>query len=122
VRRSAGFERILRIAALALPMAQDTIDNARLYNEGDDAHAGATFGVLITLHYFPSGAVYPINGLPGWMRTISSVDPFTHAVHALKVLLLKNAGDDSIAFDLLFLLGSALVMMTAATLPFKRSP
>jgi ABC-2 type transport system permease protein len=81
----------------------------------------ATFGVLNTLLYFPSGAVYPINGFPGWMRVISSGDPFTYAVHAFKELLLKNAGLGAIAFDLGFLLTFSLAMMILATLLFKRS-
>ena len=81
----------------------------------------ATMGVLNTLLYFPSGAVYPINGFPNWMKTISSVDPFTYAVHAFKELLLKNAGFAAIAFDLSFLLVFALIMLTLATLLFKRT-
>jgi ABC-2 type transport system permease protein len=81
----------------------------------------ATMGVLNTLLYFPSGAVYPINGFPEWMKVISAVDPFTYAVHAFKELLLKNAGFGAIAFDLSFLLVFAIIMMTLATLLFKRS-
>ena len=81
----------------------------------------ATFGVLNTLLFFPSGAVYPINGFPQWMKVISSVDPFTFAVHAFKELLLKNAGIGAIAFDLTYLLVFALLMMTLATLMFKRT-
>lgn len=81
----------------------------------------ATFGVLNTLLYFPSGAVYPINGFPNWMRAISNVDPFTYAVHAFKELLLKDAGIGAIAYDLSFLVLFALLMMTLATLLFKRS-
>ena len=49
-------------------------------------------GVLNTLLYFPSGAVYPTNAFPGWMKVISAVDPFTYAVHGFKELLLKNTG------------------------------
>ena len=52
----------------------------------------AMFGVLNTLLYFPSGAVYPQQGFPGWMQVIAVVDPFTYAVHAFKSLLLKNTG------------------------------
>ena len=37
------------------------------------------------------------------MRAIAVVDPFTYAVHALKSVLLKNAGFGAIGFDLLFL-------------------
>jgi ABC-2 type transport system permease protein len=81
----------------------------------------ATMGVLNTLLYFPSGAVYPVNGFPDWMRKISAVDPFTYAVHAFKELLLKNAGFSAIAYDLAFLLVFTIIMMTLATLLFKRS-
>ena len=63
----------------------------------------AMFGVLNTVLYFPSGAVYPQQGFPGWMQVIAVVDPFTYAVHAFKCLLLKNTGFGAIAFDLLFL-------------------
>ncbi len=81
----------------------------------------ATFGVLNTLLYFPSGAVYPVNGFPPWMRVISKADPFTYGVHAFKVLLLKNGNFEAIAFDLAFLVAFTLVMMTLATLLFRRS-
>lgn len=81
----------------------------------------ATMGVLNTLLYFPSGAVYPVNGFPEWMKRISAVDPFTYAVHAFKELLLKNAGFGAIAYDLAFLLVFTVIMMTLATLLFKRS-
>jgi ABC-2 type transport system permease protein len=81
----------------------------------------ATFGVLNTVLYFPSGAVYPQAGFPSWMQAIAVVDPFTYAVHAFKNLLLKNTGFDAIAYDLLFLLIFSTVAMTAATALFKRT-
>ncbi len=60
----------------------------------------AIFGVLNTLLYFPSGAVYPQQGFPAWMQVIAAVDPFTYAVHAFKSLLLKNTGFGAIGGDL----------------------
>jgi ABC-2 type transport system permease protein len=81
----------------------------------------AIFGVLNTLLFFPSGAVYPVYGFPPWMRAISAVDPFTYAVHAFKELLLKNAPLTAVSFDLLYLICFSLLMMTLATLLFKRS-
>jgi ABC-2 type transport system permease protein len=81
----------------------------------------ATFGVLNTLLYFPSGAVYPIYGFPPWMRVISRFDPFTYAVHAFKALLLKNTGIMAIAGDLTFLALFTLLMVVAETALFKRS-
>ena len=44
----------------------------------------AIFGVLNTVLFFPSGAVYPINAFPAWMKAIAVVDPFTYAVHGFK--------------------------------------
>ena len=81
----------------------------------------AIFGVLNTLLYFPSGAVYPQQGFPKWMQVIAVVDPFTYAVHAFKCLLLKNTGMGAIAGDLLYLTVFSAVAMTAATMLFRRT-
>jgi ABC-2 type transport system permease protein len=81
----------------------------------------AIFGVLNTLLYFPSGAVYPQQGFPGWMQVLAAVDPFTYAVHAFKSLLLKNTGFQAIGFDLAYLLVFSAITMTAATRLFRRT-
>ena len=81
----------------------------------------ATFGVLNTVLYFPSGAVYPQEGLPAWLRAIATIDPFTYAVHALKSLLLKNTGFAAVSLDLAYLVAFAAVAMIAATVLFRRT-
>jgi ABC-2 type transport system permease protein len=81
----------------------------------------AIFGVLNTVLYFPSGAVYPQQGFPGWMQVIAVVDPFTYSVHAFKSLLLKNTGFGAIAGDLAYLVVFSAVAMTAATMLFRRT-
>jgi ABC-2 type transport system permease protein len=81
----------------------------------------AVFGMLNTLLYFPSGAVYPTQGLPGWLKMIARLDPFTYAVHALRVLLLKGAAVSVLLPDLLFLTGFAAVMVTGSVLLFRRT-
>src|SRR6266851_4993912 len=81
----------------------------------------ATFGVLNTLLYFPSGAVYPQQGFPQWMQAIAVVDPFTYGVHAFKELMLKDTGLAAVAGDLAFLFIFAAVMMAAATALFRRT-
>ncbi len=81
----------------------------------------AIFGVLNTLLYFPSGAVYPQQGFPQWMRAIAVVDPFTYAVHAFKCLLLKNTGFGAIGFDLLYLSVFSVIAMSLATRLFRRT-
>jgi ABC-2 type transport system permease protein len=79
------------------------------------------FGMLNTLLYFPSGAIYPTQALPGWLRVVSKVDPFSYAVHALRASLLKQAPVSVILPDIGFLALFALVMFTGAVLLFRRT-
>ena len=81
----------------------------------------AMFGVLNTLLYFPSGAVYPISAFPGWLRAIALVDPFTYAVHGLQAVLLKGAGFAAVRLDLLFLFAFGIGTLLIATPLFKRT-
>jgi ABC-2 type transport system permease protein len=81
----------------------------------------AIFGMLNTVLYFPSGAVYPTGSFPAWMKAIAVVDPFTYAVHAFKQLVLKNTGLMAVSGDLLFLVVFTALMMSAATLLFRRT-
>ena len=81
----------------------------------------AIMGVLNTLLYFPSGAVYPTSAFPEWMRALSMVDPFTYAVHGFKSLVLKNTGFAAIGTDIVFLAAFTVIAMAAATLLFKRT-
>ena len=81
----------------------------------------AIFGVLNTVLFFPSGAVYPTESFPRWMKVITVVDPFTYAVHGFKQLVLKNTGLMSISFDLGFLLVFTVLAMGIATLLFRRT-
>ena len=61
----------------------------------------AIFGILNTLLFFPSGAIYPVKAFPGGCAR-SRMDPFTYAVHGLKAILLKDGGFVAIRMDLLF--------------------
>jgi len=81
----------------------------------------ALFGMLNTVLFFPSGAVYPINAFPAWMRVITRVDPFTYAVHGFKEVLLKGSGLSAITGDLAFLFVFTTLAMAAATALFRRT-
>ncbi len=81
----------------------------------------AIFGVLNTLLFFPSGAVYPVNAFPPWLKAITIVDPFTYAVHGFKSLILKNTGLAAIGSDLFFLCLFTVAAMSIATLLFRRT-
>jgi ABC-type multidrug transport system permease subunit len=81
----------------------------------------AVFGVLNTVLFFPSGAVYPTQAFPAWMKVITVIDPFTYAVHGFKQLVLKNTGLAAIGFDFAYLIGFTVLTMVAATLLFRRT-
>ena len=81
----------------------------------------AMFGVLNTLLFFPSGAIYPIAAFPKWLRAIAICDPFTYAIHGFKSILLKDGGFVSIERDLLFLFVFGIGTLLIATPLFKRT-
>ena len=81
----------------------------------------AMFGILNTLLFFPSGAIYPVQAFPAWLRAITRVDPFTYAVHGFKSLLLKETGLGAIVPDLIYLGIFAVVTLGLAVPLFKRT-
>jgi ABC-2 type transport system permease protein len=80
----------------------------------------AIFGVLNTLLFFPSGAVYPIEAFPKWLRWFSVFDPFTYTVHALRNLTVKSTGIEGIYKDVLVLLGFSALTIAGSIALFKR--
>jgi ABC-2 type transport system permease protein len=81
----------------------------------------AVFGILNTLLYFPSGAIYPVQAFPKWLQWIAWIDPFTYSVRGFKAVLLKGVGLAAIWPDLLYLGGFAVVAFAFSTLLFKRT-
>ncbi|MDP3297364.1 MAG: ABC transporter permease [Thermodesulfovibrionia bacterium] len=74
-----------------------------------------------TIRNSVSGAVYPIESFPDWLKTFAKINPEAYAVHALKSILFKNAGLKIVAGDILFLLVFTVVMMSIAIITFKRT-
>ena len=81
----------------------------------------AMFGVLNTLLFYPSGAMYPVASFPAWLRAIAVVDPFTYVIHGFKAILLKDGGFVAIQFDLFFLFVFGIGTLLIATPLFKRT-
>lgn len=80
----------------------------------------ATFGLLNTLLFFPSGAMYPIYGFPEWLKAVARVDPFTYAVHGFRSVLLKGVGISAIEGDIRVLAFFAFVCFSGVLLLFPR--
>jgi ABC-2 type transport system permease protein len=81
----------------------------------------AMFGVLNTLLFFPSGAVFPIIAFPKWLQAIAIIDPFSYCVHGFKAILLKDGGFVAIRYDLLYLFVFGIGTLLIATPLFKRT-
>lgn len=82
---------------------------------------GLVGGFLNVIFFFPSGAVYPIESFPDWLKAFAKVNPEAYAVHALKALILKGAGIVAIKDDLIFLAIFTAIALTIATFTFKRT-
>src|SRR6185369_8434880 len=79
------------------------------------------FGILNVVTFFPSGALYPTESYPAWLRGLSAVFPMRYAVHSLRALLLKGVGAQAVAPDFIAMgLFAAIMLVLAATL-FKRT-
>src|SRR3990170_244665 len=81
---------------------------------------GVLGGFLNVIFFFPSGAIYPIESFPAWLKTFASINPETYSVHALRSILFKNAGLMAVQGDIVFLAVFAIITITIATTIFKR--
>jgi ABC-2 type transport system permease protein len=80
----------------------------------------ATFALLNTLLFFPSGAMYPVYSFPPWLQAVAAVDPFAYAVHGFRALLLKDAGLIAVAGDVAFLAAFSAACAGGVLLLFPR--
>ncbi|HZP44551.1 MAG TPA: ABC transporter permease [Candidatus Binataceae bacterium] len=82
---------------------------------------GVSAGFLNVILFFPSGAVYPVESFPPWLRAFARYNPETHAVAALKSILFKGANFAAVSSDLAFLLIFTALMLTLASRTVKRT-
>ena len=115
--------RLLRMMTMVVTIALALISMMFLLmvRVSDPLIPRAVYGVLMTVLFYPSGAVYPVQAFPKWMQAIALVDPFTYAVHGLKEVILKNTGLAAIGTDLAVLLTFTIATMALATLLFRRT-
>jgi ABC-2 type transport system permease protein len=82
---------------------------------------GISAGFLNVILFFPSGAVYPIESFPPWLRAFAHFNPETHAVSALKSILFKGANLAAVSNDLVYLTVFTALMLMLASATIKRS-
>lgn len=77
-------------------------------------------GQAITMPlFFASNAIYPIELMPGWLKTIAIVNPLSYVVDAMRALLVT--GDlSNLPTDMLAIAIATAVLVTLAGFSFKR--
>ena len=78
------------------------------------------FGIINALLFFPSGALYPVESYPKWLRAISNIDPLTYGLRALRDVLLRGADPSSCYAPWVFLATFTLVCGILTRVLFKR--
>ncbi len=81
---------------------------SRFSSQQEYASTIAFFNLIL---FMTSGAFYPVQGMPYWLRWITVINPEAYAVHALRSIVLRGQGINVIGIDLL-----ALVIFSAAAI------
>ena len=69
--------------------------------------------------FFLSGALYPLDQLPGWLAVATKMNPVTYGVDAIRGLMLGISAFN-LLFDFVVLLGFDLALIGVGVLAFKR--
>ncbi len=70
--------------------------------------------------FFLSGALYPLENLPAWLRAVSYLDPLTYGVDGLRGVLIGVAAR-SVAVDLIIMAAISALMVFLGAWSFERS-
>lgn len=123
VRIHGGWEAYVLVAAVvvltALGMLAMTM--ALLGRASHPRIVGSVNGFLNIILFFPSGALYPVQSFPGWLRAFARINPEMHAVAALKAVLFRGGDLVAARGHVVFLLGFTAVMLLVSTVTMKRT-
>lgn len=82
------------------------------------------FGIIMNFVIFPlfflSGALYPLENFPVWLRVLSYIDPLSYGVDGLRRALI-GVSSFSMLFNLAVLLGFTVVMIVLGAYFFEKS-
>lgn len=86
-----------------------------------ESHEG--FNIIMNFLIMPmfllSGAFFPMQGLPVWMKSIVSINPLSYAVDALRGVIL-GIHEHALTTDIFFIAGFAIIMTVAAVTAFNK--
>ena len=70
--------------------------------------------------FFLSGALYPLDNFPGWLRSLSYLDPLTYGIDGLRGVLI-GISSYSILFNFIVMVAFSLVMIVLGAYFFEKS-
>lgn len=82
------------------------------------------FSIVMNFVIFPlfflSGALYPLENFPVWLRVLSHIDPLTYGIDGLRAALI-GISSYPVVFNLIVMLGISLVMIVLGAYFFEKS-
>jgi ABC-2 type transport system permease protein len=82
------------------------------------------FSIVMNFVIFPlfflSGALYPLENFPFWLRILSYIDPLTYGIDGLRAVMIGQS-TYPLVFSLLIMVGFSLVMIFLGTYFFEKS-
>jgi len=81
--------------------------------------ASAIANLIVLPMAFLSGAFFPLDGAPGWLRTVSNLLPMKHLVTSMQNVMVRGQGPGSTLPAIGILLGFTVVVTGVSALLFK---
>jgi ABC-2 type transport system permease protein len=81
------------------------------------------FQLIVSFVVFPlfflSGALFPLQNLPEWLSVLTTVNPVTYAVDALRNAMMLSS-KHTFGIDIVILFASTLALALLGTLSFRK--
>jgi len=110
---------LLVLAISAVGVTALVVSVASRFNTQQEYASTVAFFNLIL--FMTSGAFYPPQGMPGWLRWITVINPEWYTVHALRSILLRGQGLTVIGFDVAALCLFSAAAILLGILTYKRT-
>jgi ABC-2 type transport system permease protein len=75
---------------------------------------------LIMPIFFLSGALFPLEGLPNFMKSVINLNPLSYGVDAVRSILISSPSSFGITTDLFVVLGASLVLLSIGSYLFSK--
>jgi len=108
------FAAVYLVALLGFGLLISTFSNSQL-----QAMFVAFFFMMLFM--LMSGFFTSIDSMPDWARQFSNLTPVTHFIIVVRLIVLKGSGLGQVKTELLYLVGFALLLNSAAILNYRKT-